>query len=214
MCPERAIMKREINKKILIAILAVVVLGLAGLGYWTYKVIHENNNSSTNTNLNSHSSNKNTNANSNTANTNSTNSNSSGKMTLKIFMINQGDNGKDGVLVGCGDSAIAVQREVPQTQAVLKAAIEQLLSVKDKDYGMSGYYNALYQSNLTLNSASIDKNGKATIKLSGSLLTSGTCDNPRVIAQIEETAKQFSTVKSVSILVNGQDIHSLLSESD
>lgn len=205
-------MKKEINKNILIIILAVVVLGVAGLGYWTYKVIHENNNPNQTTTTNK---NTNTGVNNNSNTTNSTaNSNSNGKMTLKIFMINPGDNGKEGVLVGCGDSAVAVQREVPQTQTVLKAAIEQLLSVKDKDYGMSGYYNALYQSNLTLNSATIDSSGKATIKLSGNLLTSGACDNPRVIAQITETAKQFPSVKSVEVLVNGQDIHSLLSESD
>lgn len=204
-------MKKEVNKKILIIILVLVVLGVSGLGYWTFKVLNESNNPNQISILN-----KNTNSGINNTNSNNTNSNSNsnGKMTLKIFMISQGDNGKDGVLVGCGDSAIAVQREVPQTQAVLKAAFEQLLSVKDKDYGQSGYYNALYQSNLTLGSASIDKNGKATIKLSGSLLTSGACDNPRVIAQLEETAKQFSTVKSVEILVNGQEIRALLTESD
>jgi spore germination protein GerM len=197
-------MNKPISKNILIVILVAVILTIAGLGYWTYKVVHEDN-----------SSNSTQTSNSTPLKTDSTydTSGSTDEMMVKFFMIYVGDNGKEGVLIGCGDSAVAVQREVPQTQAVLKTALEQLLSVKDKDYGMSGYYNALYQSNLTLDSATIT-NGKATIKLSGNLLTAGACDNPRVIAQLEETAKQFSSVKEVEILVNGTNIKTLLSESD
>ena len=77
-------------------------------------------------------------------------------------------------------------------------------------YGESGLYNALYQSNLRL--GSISRNGNAwTIRLTGSLLLGGTCDGPRVKAQLEQTALQFSTVKSVRYYVNGQPLESLLS---
>ena len=51
-----------------------------------------------------------------------------------------------GIPVGCGDSAVPVMVEIPPTQAVLKAALESLLSVRDQQYGQSGLYNALYQS--------------------------------------------------------------------
>jgi hypothetical protein len=34
----------------------------------------------------------------------------------------------------------------------------------------------------------------------------GVCDEPRVRAQLEETALQFVTVDSVSIFVNGQPL--------
>lgn len=200
-------MNKNVNKKILIILLIVAILLLGGLGYWTYKVIQESSLSDINSNI---SLNSKTNLNSNTnLNTNTSNTNSNSKTTLKIYMINIGDGGKEGVLVGCGDSAVAVQREVPQTQAVLKAAIEQLISIKEKDYGLSGYYNALYRSNLTLDSVSIT-NGKAVINLSGTVTSAGACEDPRIIAQFEQTAKQFSSVKDVEVLVNGKNLKEIL----
>ncbi len=38
------------------------------------------------------------------------------------------------------------------------------------------------------------------------------CDNPRVKAQLEETARQFSTVTSVKYFINGQPLDAALSE--
>jgi hypothetical protein len=54
--------------------------------------------------------------------------------------------------------------------------------------------------------------GKATIKLSGSLVLNGICDNPRVEAQIEQVALQFSTVKSVQVYLNNIPLQQALSE--
>ena len=211
-------MHKPVKKNILIIILAIIVLGLGGLSFLVYQYTRE-----TEATLPSSASTPKSTATKPTTDSTpsqdsstptsdtTTDSTNKDKMMVKIFLIEMNDNGKSGTLVGCGDSAIAVLREVPQTQAVLKVAIEQLLSLKDKDYGQSGYYNALYQSNLTLDSAEIS-NSKATIKLSGTVSASGTCDNPRLIAQLEETAKQFSAVKEVEILVNNKNIQSVLSE--
>ena len=122
----------------------------------------------------------------------------SGPQMVKIFLIAVGDNGVSGDLIGCGDSAVPVQVEITPTQGVLKAALQALLAIKTRDYGQSGLYNALYQSNLQLDSVKIE-NGTASIYLSGSLMLGGECDNPRVEAQLMQTARQFSTVKTVSI---------------
>jgi hypothetical protein len=54
-------------------------------------------------------------------------------------------------------------------------------------------------------------NAKATIHLSGTLRLSGVCDNPRVEAQIEETALQFATVKQVQVFVNNIVLEKALS---
>ena len=126
-------------------------------------------------------------------------------------MIALDDNGASGKLIGCGDSAVAVEREVPETQAVLQAAMEQLISIKDPTYGESGLSNPLYQSSLNLESASID-NGKATVKFTGSLSLPGECGDARIQAQFEETALQFSTVTSVDILINGTNLRDLISQ--
>ena len=128
-----------------------------------------------------------------------------GTQRVNIYMI-----GLEGGSVGCGDQVVAVRRDIPKTPAPLTAALNLLLAQKSQYYGESGLYNALYQSNLRI--ASISRNGTAwTIRLTGSLLLGGVCDGPRVKAQLEQTALQFSTVKSVRYYVNGKTLESLLS---
>jgi len=133
------------------------------------------------------------------------------KQMVKIFMIAVDDNGQAGTPVGCGDSVVPVMVEIPSTQAVLKAALQALLSTKDQFYGQSGLYNALYQSDLQLESASIDASGKASVNLTGSLKMGGECDTPRVQAQLEQTVRQFPNVTEVNIFINGKPIADVLS---
>lgn len=130
--------------------------------------------------------------------------------TVNIVLIAMNDNGASGPAIGCGDSAVSVRVQVPRTQAVLRASLEKLLSLNSKDYGESGFYNALYQSNLTLDSLAL-ADGEAVIRLKGQLVSGGVCDDPRIIAQIEHTALQFSTVDQATIYVNGTLIQDLLS---
>jgi hypothetical protein len=134
----------------------------------------------------------------------------SGDMTLKIFLVAINDNGSSGKKIGCNDSLVGVDVQVPRTQAVLRAALTQLLALKDRDYGQSGLVNALYQSDLSIQSLAI-QNGEAILQLSGKLSSGGVCDDPRIIGQLEQTALQFSTVQSVTIFVNGKKIQDLLS---
>ena len=133
------------------------------------------------------------------------------QQTVKVFLIALEDNGQSGTLVGCGDSAIPVTVIIPSTQGVLRAALEKLLSIKQQFYGESGLYNALYQSDLQLKSVTIDQ-GKAIIHLTGTLMLGGVCDNPRVAAQIEQTALQFSTVNDVAVFINDTTLEEVLSQ--
>jgi hypothetical protein len=113
--------------------------------------------------------------------------------------------------VGCGDSAIPINVTVPRTQGILRAALEKLLSAKQQFYGESGYYNALYQSNLQIAGVTIAQ-GKATIRLTGTVRLGGTCDAPRLAAQIEQTALQFSTVSEVEVFINDVPLEDVLSQ--
>ena len=115
-----------------------------------------------------------------------------------------------GQLVGCGDSVIPVQVETTPTKEVLRASLEKLLALKEQYYGESGLYNALYQSDLQLESITLE-NGKAEIYLTGTMMLGGVCDNPRVEAQLEATVLQFSTVQEVSIFINGKPLEEALS---
>ena len=132
------------------------------------------------------------------------------EQTVKIFLIALEDNGQSGPLVGCGDSAVPVTVTIPQTQGVLLAALEKLLSIKEQFYGESGLYNALYQSDLQVAGVAIEQ-GKAIIHLRGTVMLGGTCDAPRFQAQIEQTALQFSTVNDVDVFINDKPIEEVLS---
>ena len=133
-----------------------------------------------------------------------------GEQLVKIFLIALEDNGQAGTLVGCGDSAIPVTVTVPPTQGILRAALEKLFSAKQQFYGESGYYNALYQSDLQVAGVTIEQE-KAIIHLTGSVMLGGVCDAPRVEAQIEQTALQFSTVKDVAVFINDVPLEDVLS---
>ena len=130
--------------------------------------------------------------------------------TAKIFLIGVNDNGQTGLPVGCGDSAIPVQVELPPSAGVLKSALVALLSVKDQTYGQSGLYNALYQSDLQVESVSIAA-GKASVYLTGTMKMGGECDTPRVQAQLEQTVRQFPTVTDAAIFINGKPLADVLS---
>jgi hypothetical protein len=127
-----------------------------------------------------------------------------------IYMIALNDAGQSGQTVGCGDSAVPVLRTFQPTVAPLTAALQILLAQRTQYYGESGLYNALYQSNLTLEGVNI-VNRVANIKLVGQLTIGGVCDAPRLQAQIELTARQFSTIDGITINVNGVPLSQLLS---
>jgi hypothetical protein len=130
--------------------------------------------------------------------------------TVQVFLIAVGDNGQTGSQVGCGDSAVPVQVQTPPTSQVLQAALTSLLSIKEQFYGQSGLYNALYQSDLQVESITIVA-GKASVYLAGTLLMGGECDTPRVRAQLEQTILQFPTVTEADIFINGKPLADVLS---
>jgi hypothetical protein len=129
---------------------------------------------------------------------------------VKVYLVAIGDEGKAGKAIGCGDSLVAVERQIQPTSEPLKAAYQELLSIHDREYGQSGLYNALYQCDLKVDSVTL-ASGKATVRLSGKTVLGGECDNPRVGAQLTEIALQFPTVKEVAVLVNGAPLAQWLS---
>lgn len=134
---------------------------------------------------------------------------------VNMYVVALDDNGKKGELIGCGDSLVAVQREVSvtssSTQAGIYAALSILLSNKNQTIEDGVYYNALYQSNLDIESVSVT-NGVATVRLVGDMALGGVCDGPRFEAQIEQTVLQFEDITSAKIFVNGQTLSEVTSE--
>ncbi len=100
---------------------------------------------------------------------------------------------------------------VPRTPGILKAAMEKLLSAKHQYYGQSGLYNVLYQSNLEVAEIT-SESGRTIVHLTGSLTLGGTCDAPRLKAQIEQTALQFSPGNEVEVYINDVPLDQVLSQ--
>ncbi|MFZ6028649.1 MAG: GerMN domain-containing protein [Chloroflexota bacterium] len=124
----------------------------------------------------------------------------------EIYLIAVGDNGQAGKKIGCDDSVVPVEVVFePPTDTPLPAALEELLALDGQYYGQSGLYNVFYQSDLAVESAQI-KNGEAIIRLAGTLRLGGVCDDPRLRAQLEETALQFPGVQDVAIFINGEPL--------
>lgn len=135
----------------------------------------------------------------------------------KIFLIAPDDDGKLGKQIGCGDSVVSVDgqsrdelTQLSPTADRLKAAYEQIVTDKFSNLGMAGYRNFLADSTLTVDDILLS-GGSALIKLSGNLVINGTCDNPRIEAQLVETALQFPEVREVTILLNGTALQDHLS---
>jgi hypothetical protein len=131
---------------------------------------------------------------------------------VNIYMIALEDNGKTGKKIGCDDSVVPVRQDINKTDTPLKIAIEKLLSIKEQNIGREGFYNSLYQSDLEVENAVIDATGSATVSLKGSLSLGGVCDIPRFKSQLEETAMQFPSIKSLSVFINNQTLDEALSQ--
>lgn len=134
-----------------------------------------------------------------------------GAQEVKLFLIAIDDAGRSGKRIGCGDSVLAVTREISRTRAPLRAALEELLRMPERYGSDPELYNALHRSELRLESISV-RHGLARITFAGQLVTRGVCDSPRVQAQIEETALQFPIVKKVQVFINGTPLSEYLSE--
>jgi hypothetical protein len=126
-----------------------------------------------------------------------------------IAYIADGDDGKIGEKVGCGDSVVIVSKTAQATSDV-EGALRALLADKSEKYGTTGLRNALWQSSLTLDGVTVIEK-TANVKLGGNLQLAGVCDIPRVKAQLESTVKASSDATAVNITVNDKTLDEALS---
>lgn len=96
------------------------------------------------------------------------------------------------------------ERVIAKTQAVARAAIELLLAGPTLEEKSLGYFTSINPS-VKLNSISMQA-GKARVDFDSQLeqAVGGSCRVTAIRAQIEDTLRQFPTVKEVIISVNGR----------
>lgn len=94
----------------------------------------------------------------------------------------------------------AVTYTIPKTTQVLHTAMQMLLTEK----AAGNLRNVIEPLHLTLDGVTLT-NGIAEIRLSGHYTSAGIGDDARFQNEITYTAKQFSTVKKVKIMLNNCD---------
>lgn len=130
--------------------------------------------------------------------------------TVQMALIALEDNGLSGELIGCGDSLVMVEVPYKAGDDPLQTALEALLGIHERYYGQSGLYTALYQTDLQVDSLTYE-GGTVFIELSGTWMTGGTCDLPRIEAQLMKTALQFLELNNAHFFINGTPLEELLS---
>ncbi|WP_371818163.1 GerMN domain-containing protein [Pseudarthrobacter sp. C4D7] len=124
-------------------------------------------------------------------------------MTAYFVMVDDG--GRHGIRFGCNDSLVGFAQPGDGGNVPLKAAIGALL-----DGGQpANAYNALGASRLTFLSGSFDGT-TVTVYLSGTLNHGGSCDLPRVEAQLTQTALEATGAVKAEIYINGETLSDYL----
>ncbi len=151
----------------------------------------------------------------------------SASVMTNLYYIAVDDNGGSGEKIGCGDSVVAVKKPIatqnlfPNKQ--VEVALKALFADTAETVGESGLKNTLAASKLTVLSVDIvqrnglvnnnawDANTTMRVKLSGTISSGGTCDDPRISAQILQTIAQFTGQSKIDVTVNGQPLATILS---
>ncbi|MDD5569197.1 MAG: GerMN domain-containing protein [Candidatus Pacebacteria bacterium] len=120
-------------------------------------------------------------------------------MTVKVFF----NNSKMGDNYDC-NQVVAVNRTIPKTTAVARAALEQLFAGPTQAELAEGYFTSI-NSGVIIQSLTID-DGTARADFNEQLefQIGGSCRVAAIRAQIRETLEQFPTVTNVIISINGR----------
>ena len=125
---------------------------------------------------------------------------------VTAYMVMVDDGGRHGVRFGCNDSLVGSAPAGSAGDARLKAAIVALL---DGEQQHGGLFNAVGGSRLKFLSGSFDGT-TVTVYLAGNLKPGGTCDLPRIEAQLTQTALQAVGAIRADIYINGEALADFL----
>jgi hypothetical protein len=132
----------------------------------------------------------------------------SGEDAIYIYLIQPETGGP----VACGDSLISINTGLWRTGDVesdVRTSLERLFV---KQQWIAGLYNPAYLSNIQVDSVKFKAfQGILSIRLSGTYVRSGDrCDDRRVREQVWNTIRQFSGIKTIDILLNGNLLGDIL----
>lgn len=129
----------------------------------------------------------------------------------KAYFVLLDDGGSGGVRFGCNDSLVSVPLAAPLANEPLQSALHALLPGSNGGGSApDGLYNALASSTLSFVSGYFD-GSTVVVNLSGTLSPAGTCDVPRIEAQLTHTAVTAVGATRAEIYINGRSLAEVLS---
>ncbi|WP_461164250.1 GerMN domain-containing protein [Arthrobacter sp. R4-81] len=121
------------------------------------------------------------------------------------------DGGSGGVRFGCNDSLVSVPLAAPLANEPLQSALQALLpGSSGGGSAPDGLYNSLASSTLSFVSGYFD-GSTVVVNLSGTVSPGGTCDIPRIEAQLTQTAVTAVGATRAEIYINGRRLAEVLS---
>ncbi|MFA6603496.1 MAG: hypothetical protein WCT10_01485 [Patescibacteria group bacterium] len=107
-----------------------------------------------------------------------------------------------GATFGCSDrSAYTKVARESDSGDVLRDALQSLFAVRDTNY--DGLYNSLASSSLAVDKIQSRDGVTTEVWLKGQIVSSGTCDDPRIKEQIEATVRRLKP--DFKIFLNGSE---------
>lgn len=102
------------------------------------------------------------------------------------------------------NNVFAVEREIPKTESIAMVAMKELLKGPTDEEKINGYITNI-NSGVIVQKLTIE-NSIAKVDFDEQLeyQVGGSCKTSAIIAQIEQTLKQFPTVNDVIISINGE----------
>lgn len=106
-------------------------------------------------------------------------------------------------ILGCGTEYAVRVESVNGTTGGLAEALNELFTIDNLDYDGTDYVNTLYQSDA--NVSVTETAGQVTVDIVGQILSGGTCDDPRIMSQIDETVAYYANGTPYTIKLNGDE---------
>ncbi len=131
---------------------------------------------------------------------------------IRFFLVNAVGSENAGDASPCNKDLVAVDRTVKPTATPLRAAIDELLAAPEQT-DANGRLVGNFVRGPGLHAEAVEiRNGAASISIAGSLDLDNSCRRSLVLSQIEATARQFPSVRSVSVILNGVTLTKEVSE--
>lgn len=121
-------------------------------------------------------------------------------LIVKVFF---GSNTLNPKAIDC-TKVFGVDRRIPKTQGVARAALEELFKGPTPDEIKNEYFTSINPGVKVQNVVIEDKTAKADFNETLDFLVGGSCRVTAIASQIEETLKQFPNIKNVVISINGR----------